>query len=119
MGKNETLWQNHLKTLNRIRAFKTQWQLILAGLDRNDDLVNQTLISQIPAHVKYIAWPETALRMWKVDGFEPDKLLATQNQAWRNATGGQVVIDYVVNASEGSMVQNASYFAAKIDSLLS
>merc|ERR1711976_45831 len=109
---------NHLTPLNRIRSFETQWQLILAGLDMNDDLVNHSMISGIHAPVKYLAWPETAINMWVADGFEPSKLLATMNEVWRNATRGNVVIDYVANASEGAMVQNASYFAAKIDHLL-
>merc|ERR1712008_266911 len=102
----QNLWLNHLKTLNRIRSFKTQWQLILAGLERNNDLVNQSMISQIHAPVKYLAWGETAMKMWVADGFEPDKLIGTQNEAWRNATDGRVIIDYVANASEGTMAQN-------------
>lgn len=114
----ENLWLNHVKTLNRIRSFETQWQLILAGLERNDDLVNRTMISEISAPVKYIAWPERAISMWAMDGFEPDKLIASMNTAWINATDGEVIIDYVANASEGTMVQNASYYAKKIHELL-
>lgn len=114
----KTLEENHYKTLNRIRSFQTQWQLILAGLAGNDDLVNTSLISTIRAPHLYLGWPETGIKMWIDDGFQPEQLLKTQNEAWMNATGGRVVIDYIANASEGTMVQNASYYATKIDKWL-
>jgi len=110
---------NHLKTLNRIRAFQTQWQLILAGLGTNDDLVNRTLIKSIAAKHVYIGWPETGVEvMWPQDGFKLDSSLEV-NYAWGNATGGSVVIDYVALANEGTMAQNASHYAKQLYKMIS
>ena len=56
--------------------------------------------------------------MWQSDGFDPTKLVGAVNATWTNASGGRATIDYIVNASEGMLVQNGSYFAKVLASML-
>lgn len=113
-----TMQLNHLKTLNRARAFQTQWQFILAGLAANDDLVEPNRIAELSTKVVYLGWPKVAMEMWKTDGFDPAVLVPAVNGAWQKHAVGKVKVDYVSGASEGMMYQNASYFAEQLSMLV-
>jgi len=110
-----TLAQNELKTLDRIRAFASQWQYIIAGLKYNDQLISPSTIKSITAK-RYIAWGTTAMSMWGTDGFSAG--VDVFNKVWAQATHNTTIIDFVHDASEGSMVQNASYYASMLVRLL-
>ena len=114
-----TLAQNELKTLDRIRAFGSQWQYITAGLGYNSQLVNETVVKAITVTAKtraYIGWGTTCMSMWVTDGFCCDGVTLV-NEAWMKASANRTRIEYVDHANEGSMVQNASYYAAVIASM--
>jgi len=110
----QSLELNELKTLDRIRSFGSQWQYIMAGLGYNDQLIDQGTMEAITAS-KYIGWGTTAMSMWATDGFLGG--VKVVNSAWSKATRNRTKIDYVEGANEGSMMQNASYYASVLHEL--
>ena len=64
---------------------------------------------------RYIGWGTTAMSMWATDGFLGG--VKVVNSAWSKATRNRTKIDYVEGANEGSMMQNASYYASVLHEL--